>query len=176
MCLHALVLFIQVRSLWSASWLGVWRRSWGQTATSWAMALMEQWTMIDGMHSEYRSHVPWQSWQESFRCVCVPILTKIKEPSDFTLQQFQAIFHKFWLSCSLFLHSKILLGVVRFGFVVTYLSEPLVRGYTTGSACHVCISQLKYLFGVKPARFTGPLSLIYVSTLGLQLRTTFIIN
>ncbi|XP_036959531.1 solute carrier family 26 member 6 [Acanthopagrus latus] len=56
---------------------------------------------------------------------------------------------------------QILLGVVRFGFVVTYLSEPLVRGYTTGSACHVCISQLKYLFGVKPERFTGPLSLIY---------------
>ncbi|XP_075957611.1 solute carrier family 26 member 6-like [Anarhichas minor] len=56
---------------------------------------------------------------------------------------------------------QILLGVVRFGFVVTYLSEPLVRGYTTGSACHVCVSQLKYLFGVTPARFTGPLSLIY---------------
>ncbi|KAM9855243.1 solute carrier family 26 member 6-like [Aulostomus maculatus] len=56
---------------------------------------------------------------------------------------------------------QILLGVVRFGFVVTYLSEPLVRGYTTGSACHVCISQLKYVFGVKPSRFSGPLSLIY---------------
>ncbi|XP_054465699.1 solute carrier family 26 member 6-like [Anoplopoma fimbria] len=56
---------------------------------------------------------------------------------------------------------QVLLGVVRFGFVVTYLSEPLVRGYTTGSACHVCVSQLKYLFGVTPARFTGPLSLIY---------------
>ncbi|XP_056240401.1 solute carrier family 26 member 6 isoform X1 [Seriola aureovittata] len=56
---------------------------------------------------------------------------------------------------------QILLGVVRFGFVVTYLSEPLVRGYTTGSACHVCVSQLKYLFGVTPLRFTGPLSLIY---------------
>lgn len=47
--------------------------------------------------------------------------------------------------------------------MVTYLSEPLVRGYTTGSACHVCVSQLKYLFGVKPGRFIGPLSLIYVS-------------
>ncbi|XP_015246200.1 PREDICTED: solute carrier family 26 member 6-like [Cyprinodon variegatus] len=56
---------------------------------------------------------------------------------------------------------QILLGVVRFGFVVTYLSEPLVRGYTTASACHVCVSQLKYLFGVTPDRFTGPLSLIY---------------
>ncbi|XP_062247608.1 solute carrier family 26 member 6-like isoform X1 [Platichthys flesus] len=56
---------------------------------------------------------------------------------------------------------QILFFVVRFGFVVTYLSEPLIRGYTTGSACHVCVSQLKYLFGVTPSRFTGPLSLIY---------------
>ncbi|KAI3357653.1 hypothetical protein L3Q82_016074, partial [Scortum barcoo] len=57
---------------------------------------------------------------------------------------------------------QILLGVVKFGFMVTYLSEPLIRGYTTGSACHVCISQLKYLFGLTQARFTGPLSLIYI--------------
>ncbi|KAM4738329.1 solute carrier family 26 member 6 [Anableps anableps] len=56
---------------------------------------------------------------------------------------------------------QILLGMVRFGFMVTYLSEPLVRGYTTASACHVCVSQLKYLFGVKPARFIGPFSLVY---------------
>ncbi|XP_041859515.1 solute carrier family 26 member 6 isoform X2 [Melanotaenia boesemani] len=56
---------------------------------------------------------------------------------------------------------QILLGIVKFGFVVTYLSEPLVRGYMTGSACHVCVSQLKYLFGVTPGRFTGPLALIY---------------
>ena len=69
----------------------------------------------------------------------------------------------FCLTVSLITPPKILLGVVKFGFVVTYLSEPLVRGYTTGSACHVCVSQLKYVFGVKPSRFTGPLSLIYVS-------------
>ncbi|XP_038578375.1 solute carrier family 26 member 6 isoform X3 [Micropterus salmoides] len=69
------------------------------------------------------------------------------------------------IACSLTVLAGIfqmLLGVVRFGFVVTYLSEPLVRGYTTGSACHVCVSQLKYLFGVTPARFTGPLSFIYI--------------
>ncbi|XP_034063349.1 solute carrier family 26 member 6 [Gymnodraco acuticeps] len=72
--------------------------------------------------------------------------------------------HRVEIACSLTVLTgifQILLGVVRFGFVVTYLSEPLIRGYTTGSACHVCVSQLKYLFGVKPARFTGPLSLIY---------------
>ncbi|XP_026223455.1 solute carrier family 26 member 6-like [Anabas testudineus] len=56
---------------------------------------------------------------------------------------------------------QILLGVVKFGFVVNYLSEPLVRAYTTGSAFLVCISQLKYIFGVTPSQFSGPLSVIY---------------
>ena len=59
---------------------------------------------------------------------------------------------------------QVLLGMVRFGFVVTYLSEPLVRGYTTGAATHVVVSQLKYIFGIHPARFSGPLSQVYVST------------
>ncbi|XP_061636615.1 solute carrier family 26 member 6 isoform X3 [Phyllopteryx taeniolatus] len=56
---------------------------------------------------------------------------------------------------------QILLGLVHFGFVVTYLSEPLVRGYTTGAAIHVIVSQLKYIFGISPFRHSGPLSLIY---------------
>ncbi|MEQ2266105.1 hypothetical protein XENORESO_018274, partial [Xenotaenia resolanae] len=55
----------------------------------------------------------------------------------------------------------ILLGLIKFGFVVTYLSEPLVRGYTTGAAIHVIVSQLKYTFGIYPKRHTGPVSLIY---------------
>ena len=53
---------------------------------------------------------------------------------------------------------------MQFGFVVTYLSEPLVRGYTTGAAIHVMVSQFKYLFGINPKRYSGPISLIYVST------------
>lgn len=57
---------------------------------------------------------------------------------------------------------QILLGLVHFGFVVTYLSEPLVRGYTTGAAVHVIVSQLKYTFGISPVRHNGPFSLIYV--------------
>ncbi|KAJ0064575.1 hypothetical protein NL108_009791, partial [Boleophthalmus pectinirostris] len=56
---------------------------------------------------------------------------------------------------------QVLLGLVQFGFVVTYLSEPLVRGYTTGAAMHVVVSQLKYTFGISPTRFSGPLALIY---------------
>uniref|UniRef100_A0A3B3WQ23 STAS domain-containing protein n=1 Tax=Poecilia mexicana TaxID=48701 RepID=A0A3B3WQ23_9TELE len=71
------------------------------------------------------------------------------------------------VACSLTVLSgifQLLLGLVKFGFMVTYLSEPLIRGYTTASACHVCVSQLKYLFGVKPARFTGPFALVYIIT------------
>ncbi|XP_026505993.1 solute carrier family 26 member 6 [Terrapene carolina triunguis] len=51
------------------------------------------------------------------------------------------------------------LGMLQFGFVVTYLSEPLVRGYTTAAAVQVLVSQLKYVFGVEVAEQSGPLSM-----------------
>uniref|UniRef100_A0A6I8PPR1 Solute carrier family 26 member 5 n=1 Tax=Ornithorhynchus anatinus TaxID=9258 RepID=A0A6I8PPR1_ORNAN len=53
------------------------------------------------------------------------------------------------------------LGVLRFGFVAIYLTEPLVRGFTTAAAVHVFTSQLKYLLGVKTKRHSGPLSVVY---------------
>ncbi|XP_066523054.1 prestin isoform X2 [Hoplias malabaricus] len=56
---------------------------------------------------------------------------------------------------------QLLLGVLRFGFVAIYLTEPLVRGFTTAASVHVFVSQLKYLFGVKTKRFSGPLSVLY---------------
>lgn len=56
---------------------------------------------------------------------------------------------------------QILLGLVQFGFVVTYLSEPLVRGYTSAAAIHVTVSQLKSILGVEISQRSHPLSLIY---------------
>ncbi|KAM5291879.1 solute carrier family 26 member 6 [Ctenodactylus gundi] len=53
------------------------------------------------------------------------------------------------------------LGLVHFGFVVNYLSEPLVRSYTTAASVQVFISQLKYVFGFQLSSRSGPLSLIY---------------
>ncbi|XP_054845112.1 prestin [Eublepharis macularius] len=53
------------------------------------------------------------------------------------------------------------LGLLRFGFVAIYLTEPLVRGFTTAAAVHVFTSQLKYLLGIKTKRFSGPLSCLY---------------
>uniref|UniRef100_A0A4W3KAM9 STAS domain-containing protein n=1 Tax=Callorhinchus milii TaxID=7868 RepID=A0A4W3KAM9_CALMI len=70
---------------------------------------------------------------------------------------------------------QIVLGLIKFGFVVTYLSDPLVRGYTTAAAIHVLISQLKYVFGINIPRYNGPLSLIYV-TLPLTNIATLVIS
>lgn len=63
----------------------------------------------------------------------------------------------------LYFYAQVVLGLIKFGFVGTYLSEPLVRAYTTAAALHAVVAQLKYVFGVSPARFNGPLSLVYVS-------------
>uniref|UniRef100_A0A803XWC7 Solute carrier family 26 member 6 n=1 Tax=Meleagris gallopavo TaxID=9103 RepID=A0A803XWC7_MELGA len=54
---------------------------------------------------------------------------------------------------------QVALGLLQFGFVVTYLSDPLVRGYTTAASVHVLISQLKNVFGVSLGEHSGPLSL-----------------
>nr|XP_028603177.1 prestin isoform X1 [Podarcis muralis]XP_028603179.1 prestin isoform X1 [Podarcis muralis]XP_028603180.1 prestin isoform X1 [Podarcis muralis] len=56
---------------------------------------------------------------------------------------------------------QLCLGLLRFGFVAIYLTEPLVRGFTTAAAVHVFTSQLKYLLGIKTKRFSGPLSFLY---------------
>uniref|UniRef100_A0A3B4G199 Prestin-like n=1 Tax=Pundamilia nyererei TaxID=303518 RepID=A0A3B4G199_9CICH len=52
-------------------------------------------------------------------------------------------------------------SLLRFGFVAIYLTEPLVRGFTTAASMHVVISQLKYLLGVETQRYSGFLSAIY---------------
>ncbi|NWT08603.1 S26A6 protein, partial [Vireo altiloquus] len=54
---------------------------------------------------------------------------------------------------------QVALGLLQFGFVVTYLSDPLVRGYTTAASVHVLVSQLKNVFGVSQSETSGPLSM-----------------
>nr|XP_021401804.1 prestin isoform X2 [Lonchura striata domestica] len=56
---------------------------------------------------------------------------------------------------------QLCLGFLRFGFLSIYLTEPLVRGFTTAAAVHVFTSQLKYLLGIKTSRYSGPLSVVY---------------
>ncbi|KAM4721710.1 solute carrier family 26 member 6-like [Rhinophrynus dorsalis] len=56
---------------------------------------------------------------------------------------------------------QIAMGLLHFGVVVTYLSDPLVSGYTTASAVHVLVSQLKYLFGIQLSQKSQPFSLVH---------------
>ncbi|KAJ8046235.1 Prestin [Holothuria leucospilota] len=62
---------------------------------------------------------------------------------------------------------SIMVGLIQFvmcflqvGVITNYLPEPLVRGFTTGAACHVFASQFNHLFGIDLERYTGPFSLI----------------
>lgn len=50
---------------------------------------------------------------------------------------------------------QIIMGILRLGFLTTYLSDPLVSGFTTGAAVHVFTSQLNKVLGVKLARHEG---------------------
>ncbi|MGB0839173.1 MAG: SulP family inorganic anion transporter [Chitinophagales bacterium] len=47
---------------------------------------------------------------------------------------------------------QILLGVFRLGFLVNFLSQPVVSGFTSAAAIIIGLSQLKYLLGIDIAR------------------------
>ncbi|XP_066017113.1 prestin isoform X1 [Pocillopora verrucosa] len=59
---------------------------------------------------------------------------------------------------------QVIMGVARLGFVVTFLSDPLISGFTTGSAVFVVISQLKHILGLKVPQITGPLASVKIFT------------
>uniref|UniRef100_A0A8B9H5N0 Solute carrier family 26 member 3, tandem duplicate 2 n=1 Tax=Astyanax mexicanus TaxID=7994 RepID=A0A8B9H5N0_ASTMX len=54
------------------------------------------------------------------------------------------------------------MGLLQVGFVVIYLSDTLVSGFTTAAAVHILISQLKFIFGLSVPGFSGPLAIIYI--------------
>eukprot|EP00079_Xenopus_tropicalis_P034034 XP_017947805.1 PREDICTED: chloride anion exchanger-like [Xenopus tropicalis] len=58
---------------------------------------------------------------------------------------------------------QLAMGLLQIGFIVIYLSDSLISGFTTAAAIHVLVSQLKFVFGLKVEPFSGPLSLFYVS-------------
>ncbi|KAM7444005.1 hypothetical protein ABFA07_007374 [Porites harrisoni] len=51
---------------------------------------------------------------------------------------------------------QIAMGAARLGFVATFLSDPLVSGFTTGSAVLVVNSQMKHILGLKVPQFAKP--------------------
>ncbi|XP_045330824.1 sulfate anion transporter 1 isoform X2 [Leopardus geoffroyi] len=51
---------------------------------------------------------------------------------------------------------RVLMGVLRLGFVSTYLSQPLLDGFAMGASVTILTSQLKHLLGVRVPRHQGP--------------------
>ncbi|NXM26796.1 S26A3 protein, partial [Oxyruncus cristatus] len=56
---------------------------------------------------------------------------------------------------------QLLLGIFQFGFIVIYLSQSLISGFTTAAAVHVLVSQLKFMFQLPVPGFNKPLGIIY---------------
>ncbi|KAE8616228.1 hypothetical protein XENTR_v10008749 [Xenopus tropicalis] len=56
---------------------------------------------------------------------------------------------------------QLALGLLQVGFIVIYLSDPLISGFTTGAAVLVGVSQIKFILGLKISNFSGPLSMFY---------------
>ncbi|XP_033831879.1 chloride anion exchanger-like [Periophthalmus magnuspinnatus] len=56
---------------------------------------------------------------------------------------------------------QLAMGVFQVGFVVMYLSDTLVSGFTTAAAIHILVSQLKFVLGLTVPGISGPLALIY---------------
>ncbi|XP_042367710.1 chloride anion exchanger-like [Plectropomus leopardus] len=56
---------------------------------------------------------------------------------------------------------QLAMGVLQVGFIVLYLSDTLVSGFTTAAAVHILVSQLKFVLGLTVPGISGPLSIIY---------------
>lgn len=60
------------------------------------------------------------------------------------------------------LYFQLGMGLLQVGFIVMYLSDTLISGFTTAAAVHILISQLKFILGLTVPGFSGPLAIIYV--------------
>ncbi|KAM4746853.1 pendrin-like [Rhinophrynus dorsalis] len=56
---------------------------------------------------------------------------------------------------------QLLLGIFQIGFIVRYLADPLVGGFTTAAAFQVFVSQVKLVLNVPTKNYNGVLSIIY---------------
>ncbi|XP_062862364.1 pendrin [Trichomycterus rosablanca] len=56
---------------------------------------------------------------------------------------------------------QLCMGAVQVGFLVRYLSDPLVGGFTTAAAFQVVVSQLKLIFNIATNNYSGPLAFFY---------------
>lgn len=55
------------------------------------------------------------------------------------------------------------MGLLRIGFIVIYLSDTLVSGFTTAAAIHILVSQFKFVFGLNVLGKSGAFNIFFVS-------------
>ncbi len=55
---------------------------------------------------------------------------------------------------------QLLLGLLRMGFLVNFLSKPVISGFTSGAAIIIILSQLKHLFGTGSANNSSKFHLL----------------
>ncbi|KAG7236845.1 hypothetical protein INR49_000223 [Caranx melampygus] len=68
---------------------------------------------------------------------------------------------------------QLAMGLLQVGFIVVYLSDTLVSGFTTAAAVHILVSQLKFVLGLTVPGISGPLSIIYtLEKIFVQITTT----
>lgn len=72
----------------------------------------------------------------------------------------------FWFLVSFVILQLCMFGL-QLGFLSTYLSEPIVKAFTSAAAFHVAISQLQSMLGLRLPRHTGTFSLFKVTSLFL---------
>uniref|UniRef100_A0A8C1JF19 Solute carrier family 26 member 3 n=1 Tax=Cyprinus carpio TaxID=7962 RepID=A0A8C1JF19_CYPCA len=56
---------------------------------------------------------------------------------------------------------QLIMGMLQVGFIVMYLSETLVSGFTTAAAVHILVSQLRFVLGLDFPGVNGPLAIVY---------------
>ncbi|XP_019481595.1 PREDICTED: pendrin [Hipposideros armiger] len=56
---------------------------------------------------------------------------------------------------------QLVFGGLQIGFIVRYLADPLIGGFTTAAAFQVLVSQLKIILNVPTKNYNGVLSIIY---------------
>ncbi|XDV25098.1 hypothetical protein PO909_029073 [Leuciscus waleckii] len=56
---------------------------------------------------------------------------------------------------------QLIMGLLQVGFIVMYLSDTLVSGFTTAAAVHILVSQLRFVLGLDFPGINGPLAIVY---------------
>ena len=93
-------------------------------------------------------------------------MQKVTELIHFSTEQvgFHICLHEtsFPDSHSVILLPQLCMFGLQLGFLSTYLSEPIVKAFTSAAAFHVTISQLQSMLGLRLPRHTGNFSLFKV--------------